>query len=613
MAKRTAKKRNAKRRGAKRPPRNAARKPAKKPAAKIVRAKAKSIDGDPPRDLNGYDPIATAGDCWFDREAAERVVKFAEKLCVHVEGPLAGQALVLEPWQRDIYLTLFGWKRKDGSRRYRKAFITVARKNSKTTSIDAPIALYMTGYDGEARAQNYVISSKKDQAALLWSIAAEMIKLSPALKSVFECIDSSRRILHYATGSFFGALPNDPKGAHGTNPYLVINDETHVTPAELIDTLETGFGARTNPLLLFTTTAGDDKASEWWRLLEYSRKIVAGSQASAADRRRDPRFADDWAFLPVLYEVPEEADWTKRDVWKLANPNLGKSIQVRTVEQECLEAQASPLKESTFRRLRLNQFVEKQTKPIKMADWDACYLPAKEWPDLRGRECFGGLDLASSQDLAAFALVWPIDGRLYVRVNCFWPPRSAADAEKICKVPLQRWIADGYLIASDQEPFYLDYNLVMATIREAHDSYALREVGFDICQANHVANELNAYGIKMQQVKQTTLGLNEATRIFCERVSKHEIVHDGNPVVTWCADNFQVIRSRDGLIRPIKPTLPGSERTEDRSRKIDAIAAAINAISLTLAPEAAEEFVYDKRGMWTSDDFDLTESNDGPS
>lgn len=586
--------------------------PAKRPKARSPRtAKAaprrirkKTLAGDPPRDINGYDPIATADGCTFDRAAAERVIRFVEHLCVHVEGPLAGKPLVLEPWQRDIYLTLFGWKRPDGTRRYRKAFLTMARKNSKTTTFDAPIALYMAGYDGEARAQNYAISGKKDQAAICWSIANEMVKLSSTLRSVFDSVESQKRILHYATGSFFAALPADAAGAHGMNPYLVINDETHVTPAALIEALETGFGARKNQLKLFTTTAGDDKASDWWRLLEYSRKVTAGSQATAAERRKNARFADDPYFLPVVYETPSDDElkkrglaWTDRAAWAMANPNLDRSISSEQIAADCREAKDNLFKERGFRRLRLNQFVEKQAKPITASAWAACYVPANEWPNLDGRECWAGLDLSSSSDLTAKVLLFPVDGRWWLKVRAYWPPQSATDSEKDCRAPLANWLADGHLVGSADQPHYTDYNLVRADLRADHETYKLRECGFDPYNATDLANDLDAFGIKMTEVRQTTLGLNEATKRFIKLVHEKQIAHDGHPVAAWCVDNLEVMHDRAGNIRPVKPLLPGSERTEDRSKKIDVAVAIVTALARALVPEPANSSIYDERDV----------------
>lgn len=585
----------AKRRSPAKPRRAAARKP---------KLRARRIAGDPPRDINGYDPVATAGDCVFDRAAAERVIRFVELLCVHVKGPLAGKPIVLQDWERDIYLTLFGWKRPDGTRRYRKAFITMARKNSKTTTFDGPIALWMTGYDGEYSAENYVVSSKKDQAAICWGIAADMVRLSKPLGEVFEVMPSTKRVLHYATGSFFAALPADASGAHGMNPYLVINDETHVTSAAVLSAIETGFGARNNQLELFTTTAGDDKATEWWRLLEYARKIVAGSQASERDRRREAKYVDDAGFLPVLFECPEDEQleksklkWTDPAAWKLANPNLGVSIRQSQLEAECKEAQDNLLKEADFRRLRLNQFVERQQKPIKREQWQACFVDPKLWPQLDGRECYGGVDCASSRDLAAKALVFPIDGKVWVKVSCYWPPQSARDSEKEIKAPLTRWIDDGFLITSPDQPHYTDHHLVARDLQADHGRYKLLECGFDKYDATQLANDCDAFGIKMVEVPQTCLGMNEATKWFIKAVGEQRICHDGHPVVTWCIDNLEVITDRNGRVRPAKPLLPGSERTEDRSKKIDAAVAIITAIARLIVPEPVDTSIYNTRDV----------------
>lgn len=577
----------------------------------VARIKPRRYAGNPPEDINGYDPVATAGDCVFDRKAAERVIAFCERFCVHLKGPRAGKPVLLEPWQRDVYLTLFGWKRPDGRRRYRKAFITVSRKNSKTTTFDAPIALWMTGFAGESSAENYVVASKKDQAGVCWAIAAEMVEKSPTLKREFEIILSQKRIVHLGTGSFFAALPADKAGPHGMNPYLIISDETHVTPAALLAAIETGFGSRHDQLELFTTTAGDDKASEWWRLLQYARKIVAGSQATERDRKQDAKYVDDAGFLPVLYETPEDAElakrglkWTDPEAWKLSNPNLGISIDPNVVAAECQEAQQDMTREREFRRTRLNQFVEAEMKPIRSEQWQACYVPPEDWPNLSQRECFGGLDLGSTQDLTAKALVFPIDGRWWIKVQCYWPPKSAAEGEKEVKAPLGEWIKLGFLTASEGQPYFTDFTRVREDLVADSERHKLRELGFDPYNANQLMNDLDAFGIKVVPVSQNTKGMNEPTKAFIKAVGEKRIAHDGNPVVKWCIENLQVVADGFGNIRPAKPFLPGSDRTPDRSKKIDAAVAIITAIARLIVPEPVEESVYSSRDMWTTDDVE---------
>lgn len=250
------------------------------------------VEGNPPADIAGYDPIATAGDCYYDKEAAELSVQFFEKYATHVKGPLAGKQFCLEPWQADINRTLFGWKRPDGLRRYRICYVEVPRKNGKSTWMAGNTA-YMLFADGEGGAEIYNAAGDKEQASLVFNICAGMIRNAPNLNDACRIKDSQKKVSF--GDSFLRAIPANEGGSHGFNSHAIIGDELHTWPKrDFYDTLHTSTGARSQPLEWYITTSGFDRNSICYEIHTYSEQVRDGK-------------IDDETFLPVLYGIDEQA------------------------------------------------------------------------------------------------------------------------------------------------------------------------------------------------------------------------------------------------------------------------------------------------------------------
>src|SRR5437867_9476418 len=328
---------------------------------------------------------------WFDEEAAERACSFFEDMLVHVKGEWAGQPFVLEPWQRDIARSLFGWKRRDGTRRYRIAYIEVPKKNGKSTLV-AGIGLYLLTADGEQGGEVYSAAADREQAAIVFSTAKSVVQASPELAA--RCETYHRSIVVPRTGSSYKVLSADVPTKHGLNPSGILFDELHAQPnRELWETLVTGGAARRQPLVVAITTAGYDRQSICYELHDHAVKV------------RDGIIHDD-AFLPVIYAADEAGDWTDPKVWKKANPSLGVSVKVDFIREECERAKENPRKQNSFRRLHLNQWTEQSTRWIDMGVWAEC-AGAVDAEALQGRICYAGLDLSSTTDLSAFVLLFP--------------------------------------------------------------------------------------------------------------------------------------------------------------------------------------------------------------
>jgi phage terminase large subunit-like protein len=296
------------------------------------------------------------------------------------------------PWQVAIIRELFGRMRADDPKRraYRTCYIEVPRKNGKS-EICAAIALYGLIGDGIQGAEVYSAAADRDQAALVFNVAAQMVRNDPVLASRLKIIESQKRIVDHKTGSFYRAISAEAYSKHGFNASLLIYDELHAAPnRELWDVLTTSMGARSEPLVVAITTAGYDRHSICWEQHDYAIKILDG-------------IVTDPAFYPVIYAAPADADWTDEQVWTAANPALGDFRDIDEMRALAHKAKEIPALQNTFRRLYLNQWTEQSERWLDMAAWDACQPPgALNWQQLRermkGKPCFGALDLSSRTD-----------------------------------------------------------------------------------------------------------------------------------------------------------------------------------------------------------------------
>lgn len=288
---------------------------------------------------------------------AQRAIRLINQL-THTKGPFADQSFNLRPWQKRILMQLFK-TRRDGLRQYRTCLLMLPRKNGKS-ELAAALAVYFLLFDGEVGAEVYSAAADKDQASLVFNVAAQMIRNDEELLAQCEILDSQKRIVHRRSGSFYRAISAEAYSKHGFNASVVIYDELHAAPnRELWDVLRTSQGARAQPLMLAISTAGYDRHSILWKLYEHAKRV-----------EEDPSI--DPTFLPILYEAPIGADWTDEQVWKQANPALGDFRSLDEMRVMAAQAKEMPADENVFRRLYLNQWTEQATRWVPMPLWDAC-------------------------------------------------------------------------------------------------------------------------------------------------------------------------------------------------------------------------------------------------
>ena len=370
----------------------------------------------------------------YDKEKADRAVNFIQCLR-HTKGEFYNKPFMLLGWQETVIRDLFGVVKEDGTRQFRTAYVETAKKSGKT-ELAAAIALYLLCADGEQRAEVYGAAADRQQASLVYAVAADMVRICPALNKRLRILDSRKRLVYEPTNSFYQVLSADANNKHGFNVHGCIIDELHCQPDDrLFNVLTKGAGdARRQSLTFLITTAGDNLNSVCYQQHQKAQDILEG-------RKTDP------TFYPVIYGAALEDDWTDPATWAKANPSLGVTFSIDRLYEACESAKQNPAEENSFRQLRLSQWVKQAVRWMPMEKWDACGTPF-DTAFLRGRPCYGGLDLSSTQDLTALVLVFPPtedDEPYYILPFC-WVPKETIDIRsRKDHVNYDLWARQGFI------------------------------------------------------------------------------------------------------------------------------------------------------------------------
>lgn len=502
--------------------------------------------------IPAYDPVATAGDCVFDGNAAQFAIDFFHQRLRHVEGTYAGKPFILMPWQQALVANLFGWTRPDGTRRYRQSLVYVARKNGKTT-LAAGILLYMLFCDNEPGAQVISAAADRAQAALVFRQAAGMVRQDSILRRAARIYIHS--IVRCDGISTYKTISADAYTKHGFNCHAAVIDELHAQPnRELVDTITTSTGSRRQPLVLMITTA------------DYERESICNEIHDYAIRVRD-RIFDDPAFLPVIYEAPKDADWKDPAVWAAVNPNLDVSLQREYLEMECRRAQETPGYENAYKRMHLNMRTEQSKRWLKMERWDLCG-GAVDAEGLKGADCYAGLDLGATSDLTSLCLLFPCDEG-FKALWWHWCPREVALLrDRKDRVPYMAWAQQGWLELTEGDE--MDYGHIRKRINEIAQEYHIRDLAADrLFQGAQLCQNLVSDGFEVVPFGQGFYTMAAPTTEFERLVNKGGLRHGDNPMMKWQASNVAVKMDEAGNLKPDKA------KSAD---KIDGIVAAIMAL-----------------------------------
>ena len=513
----------------------------------------------------------------FDKAKADRVITFIENL-KHTKDPWYGVKFELLPWQREFISDVFGTVKPDGYRKYNTAYLEVPKKNGKT-ELAAAVGLYLTCADGERGAEVYGAATDRQQASIAFDVAVDMVDQCPALKKRIKLVLSQKRMIYLPTKSFYQVLSAEAYSKHGFNVHGVIFDELHAQPnRELYDVLTKGSGdARMQPLFFLITTAGDDpdRTSIGWEVHQKAVDVLNG-------RRKIDNF------YAKIYGVEEDEDWEDEENWKKANPSLGHNLRIETFRAWYQEAKGNPAEEKRFRQLRLNQWVKfKTTGWVPLTKWDATaglVVPEK----LKGRKCYGGLDLSSKTDITAYALVFPPEeaGQKWEVLWKFWIPEENMK-ERVRKdhVPYDRWVREGFIKTTPGNA--IDYDFIEKEVLKSRDDYDIQEIGYDPWNAYQVAQHLTDEGLVMVEIRQGMKSMSMPMKELETLILSKMIQHGGNPVARWMFGNLEVKMDENENIRPVK-----SKSTE----RIDGVVALINALARAIVHEEHTS-VYETRGV----------------
>ena len=523
------------------------------------------------RHLRDLEESSTRG-IHFDVDAAAKACRFFSIL-KHSKGVWAGTPIKLEPWQVFMVGSLFGWKREDGTRRFRTAYNELPRKNGKST-LAAGVALLLAFFSGEAGAEVYCAATKSAQAQIVFGEARRMVLKNPPMKEKLGV--HKLNLFSEETGSKLEPLSADAETQDGLNIHAAIVDELHAHKTRaMVDVLETATGSRREPLIFYITTAGYDRLSVCWESHEYARQVLEGN------------VGDDTFFAFIAAADPGD-DWKDPATWAKANPNLGVSIYEHDLARKAARAAKMPAQQNAFRRLHLNEWTEQAERWIDLEAWDECG-GGLDPSELVGKRCFGGLDLGRTRDLSALELVFPPDEDrdTYEVLSFFWVPEEGMKIRvERDGVPYDVWSEQGLLKTTAGN--VTDYDVIREDIKELAAKFEIVEIAYDPWSATQLATQLMDDGATMVEFRQGMQSMAGPTKELERLILAKKLRHGNNPILRTHAGNVAVTQDAAGNMKPDK-----AKSTE----RIDGIVALIMALGRAMVHGGEGGSVYEEFGL----------------
>lgn len=503
-------------------------------------------------DLKKY---ARSGLYEWSKEEAGRICRFIE-LLTHTKGELAGQRVVLEPWQIFILTTVFGWRRRaDGGRRFRRVYIEVPRGSGKST-LSSGVALYCLLADHEPGAEVYSFATTRDQAKIVFGDAKVMAEHNPALRERFGLQVLANALYVPSTNSTFQAKSAEGSTLDGLNTHLAVVDELHAHKTRAVyDVVETSLGKRRSSLLWCITTAGFDTSGICYEVRTMCTKVLS-------------RLADDETQFAIIYTIDDGDDWSSMEALEKANPNWGVSVRPEVITSLLQKAKTLPSAINNFKTKHLDVWCSARSAWLDMRAWKRCETTGLELSDFEGQPCFIGLDIGSKSDLTVKTYLFPFeeDGKDKYALFCeCWLPSKAIETSTNSQY--SGWVRSGYIQETDGA--MTDLNVIEESIREDLSRFDVQTVTYDPWQATQIATSLSDEGAPMLECRFTVQNVSDPMKTLEALVIDSRIVHDGNPVMAWMMGNVEArIDAKDNIF-------PRKERHEN---KIDGAVAAILAL-----------------------------------
>jgi len=514
----------------------------------------------------------------FDPERVDRYIASQRRLR-HTKGRFAGQPFDPDCWQVAYYIApVYGWvaKSKDTGEYARiitTVWIELPRKNGKTTTASGT-AVYLTGADGEPGAQVVCAATNKEQAKFAFDPMKQIVRGSPALTKHFDAFQS--KIIHKSSGSVFEPVANVGDAQHGRDLHGGIVDEVHLHKTnDLIEAIETGTGSRIQPLILFITTADQGR-----RHTPYDEKRTR-IEKLARGSLKDP------TTYGVIFAAEAADDPFVEATWRKANPGYGVSPTKRFMATAANKAKDSPADLASFQRLHLGLRTKQEFRFLDMDAWDrnaSMVDPLR----LKGRRCFGGLDLGSTSDLTALMWVFPDDefATFDLLLRAWAPEDSIPALDDRTARAASVWVKQGWLTTTPGN--VTDYDFIQAQIERDRDEFEVVELAYDRWHANQLVNNLTSDGAPMITMGQGFASMSAPTKdlqrlVLIGTPEKPIIRHGGNPLLRWTVDNLAVVMDPAGNVKPDKA---------NAGDKIDPVVALIMGLSRALAAQPQETEVW---------------------
>lgn len=510
----------------------------------------------------------------YDQKRADHAVAFIQNL-KHTKGKWDGKPFLLLPWQEQIVRDIFGIVKADGKRQFRSAYVEIPKKNGKS-ELAAAIALYLLYGDGEASAEVYGCANDRSQASIVFDVAKRMVEKCPALLKRSKIAAATKRIVNYRNAGFYQVLSAETGTKHGLNISGLVFDEIHAQPnRKLYDVMTKGSGdAREQPLFFIITTAGTDKESICYELHTKALDIMNGRKA-------------DHSFYPVIYGLSDEDDWNDEKNWYKANPSLGYTISIDRVRDAYREALDNPAEENVFKQLRLNIWTNSAVAWIPEHIYDRGNQKI-DYASLLGRDCVAGLDLSSTSDITALVLVFPprTEEEKYIVLPFFWLPEETLELR--CRrdhVLYDVWERQEYILTTEGNVIH--YGFIERFIEQLGEKYHIIEIAYDRWNATQMVQNLEDMGFTMVPFGQGFKDMSPPSKELYKLLMEGNIIHGGNPVLKWMAQNVVMRQDPAGNIKPDK------ERSVE---KIDGIVALIMGLDRCIRSTPPTS-VYDERGI----------------
>lgn len=504
----------------------------------------------------------------FSKEHAIDACSFLDKL-PHVEGNWETKYIAWPEYFVFMTVNIFGFRKKDGTRRFTDALLAIGRKNAKSTYA-AGVGLYCLLCEGENGPQVISGATTGDQARIVWGIAKRMVERLPALQAHFVVRPMANAIPCFENGGTFKPINAKASTQDGLNPSCTILDEIHAHPThDLMNVLKSAAGGRNNPLRLYTTTEGYENPGPWAELRKFAKNLLRNVVKAEH-------------FFALYFAVDKKDDDFDPKVWVKANPLMKANPVLKTeIAKEAIEAKAMPGKLAEFQIKRLNRPAAAAESWVNLPKWKRCG-GVIDLEMLKAHPCYGGLDLAAVTDFNAWAKYWLVDDIAYLHLRFWIPQYSLTQRTTRGTYNFQGWVNAGYIDVIPGD--VTDYKVIGNQIKQDYEDFDIQEIAYDPWNAADLVNGLVDDGLPMVQFRQGPASYHPAMQEAERRYIQRRLLHGNNPVLNWMAAN---------LVPRYDVNLNMAPDKKHSADKIDGMSASFMAIGISLTDESESGFSAD--------------------